>query len=234
MPALGSVEVYEIDDDEHETVVKTVLDGNVVSETRIPKNAEEDAVEQRSLAEDRLNRLITAQNKITFLEREAARHVAQLQDARNALAALKTEAEASTRNALAALKTEAEASTRDALAALKTEVEASALQRIRSIAGHLECGACYELLCDPVMCAINARYRLQHAYGSAASLLAAIRLARATPLTRRPMRDVTVRKAAEAAMSLLNPQRLADLRNKRGTGFADGSAWVDFTFATDK
>lgn len=144
MSASGSVEVYEIDDDNnaHETVVvrvrslnaaslspseqRTLRHGAVVSERRVPMTvrlspwsddgfsnlAEQIAIWQR-LADDRLNMLVTAQNKITFLEREAARHVAQIEKAvqplprwmpstatdddlqRNALVAVKAEAEAS-------------------------------------------------------------------------------------------------------------------------------------------
>ncbi|KAL1698458.1 hypothetical protein EV121DRAFT_274426 [Schizophyllum commune] len=166
------------------------------------------AIWQR-LADDRLNMLVTAQNKITFLEREAARHVAQIEKARNALVAVKAEA------------------------------EASALERITSIAGHLECAACYELLCDPVIlipCGHTAcaRCALEWMSRQKAALHPLECICCRSRLTRRPVRDVTVRKAAETAMSLLNPQRLAALGNKRGAGFADGSEWAGFTFATDQ
>ncbi|KAI4526845.1 hypothetical protein K525DRAFT_264790 [Schizophyllum commune Loenen D] len=195
-------EVLEILDNERELVVRTVVNGQTVAE------AMEEARELSILADVRLRRLIAAQHKIGALEEEAAGLAAQAHDAKQALADQQAQAQ-------------------------KAQEEGH--RRLQTVTDNLNCGVCSEILNDPVIlipcghtaCARCAWRWMRDRMTQGADLLCT---GCQTRLTARPVRDVALRQTADAAMSLLNPQRLEARQKKRSVGFENGSAWDDFIF----
>ncbi|KAL1743597.1 hypothetical protein HDZ31DRAFT_64899 [Schizophyllum fasciatum] len=240
-------EILEILEDGPRLTVRTLVDGEVVSET--PFDMEAKAGERirhlTLLADARLDELLALKNRLRYLDKEAASYAAQNEDAASSptpILYLETDFCAQ-KQALQALKHQV-AQEKEALSAANAKSEAAAreqCERLQKILDTLICGICFDFLDDPFLltpCGHTACARciLRWMNEQVSKNQQIVCTSCQTAVTRQPMPNVTARQAADTAMQFLNPQRLKAREGrlaKGGKGFETGAAWAKFRFKQD-
>ncbi|KAL1739226.1 hypothetical protein HDZ31DRAFT_69160 [Schizophyllum fasciatum] len=206
-------EIYELSDEEHGVVVRTIVGGQAILEQHLPDDAlakaEEEARQYQALAKTRLDRLITANKKLSALQKEAATQAAQL------------------------------AALRSTLQDRQNHAREEALLSIASVGDTLDCSICLDVMNDPVVlnpcghsacasCVLRWMYN-QKALGQRPTCTSC-----RTPMATRPIRNTSARKACDAVTTLYNPQRTQERLQSRQSAFEDGSAWDGFRFTRSR